>query len=265
MLRECSFTLRSRLFRRGPGSIYRSLKSIEYLATRDRHAVISFLRAPYVGLTIKERIDLLSRFVNITNQVRAYHTQAEILTVADRILRLAGRRELTVVEAGAGKGSSTAKLSLVARAAGARLLVFDSFRGLPENDEVHRNLDGRVVRFRAGAFTGRLAQVERTVRELGAIEVCEFVKGWFEETMPKLDRAIDVALLDVDLLSSTRTCLVHLAPRLREGGSIFSQDGHLEAIVALLRDEKFWRDEVGIDPPCIDGLGKEKLLEIRRS
>lgn len=250
--------------RRGPGSWYRVLKSLQYLVTRDRRAALSFLRGPYDAISLAERGALIAQFVRITNQVRAYHTQGELLTVSDRILRLAGRPNLTVVEAGSGKGASTAKLSLVCKAAGARLFVFDSFRGVPENSEIHRNLDGRTIRFRAGAFTGRLAQVRRTVSELGALEVCEFRKGWFADTLPGFSEPVDVALLDVDLLQSTRTCIRWLYPRLRDGGSIFSQDGHLEAIVALLASEAFWRTEVEVPPPMIAGLGSEKLLEIYR-
>ncbi len=159
--------------RRGPGTAYRRLKSLQYLVGRDRAAVLAFLRARYpIPLPLAQRVALVARFVTITNHVRAYHTQTELLTVADRILRLAGRPDLTIVEAGCGKGSSTAKLSLVARIAGGRLVAFDSFRGLPENDERDRHLDGRRVRFRAGAFTGRLPSVQRTIARVGALEAC---------------------------------------------------------------------------------------------
>ena len=51
-------------------------------------------------------------------------------------------------------------------------------------------------------------------------------------------------------------------PRLRPGGVIFSQDGHLHAIVSLLADPAFWRSEVGVEPPRIRGLGRDKLLAI---
>jgi hypothetical protein len=43
---------------------------------------------------------------------------------------------------------------------------------------------------------------------------------------------------------------------------LFSQDGHLEATVALLRDVRFWRDEVRVEPPGAHGLGFRKLIEI---
>ena len=249
--------------RRGTGSLYRRALSLRFLLGRDRAAVLSFLRAPYpVPLGLGQRLALVRRFVTTTNHVRTYHTQAEMLEVADRILRLAGRPGLTVVEAGSGKGGSTAKLSLVTRLAGGRLVVFDSFRGIPANREMHRNLWGRPVEFRAGAFRGRLPSVRRVVARFGAPEVCEFRKGWFADTMPAFGGHVDVALLDVDLLSSTCTCLVRLVPRLRPGGVVFTQDGHLQAVVEMLGNARFWRDEVGVDPPVIRGLGSTKLLAI---
>jgi O-methyltransferase len=249
--------------RRGTGSLYRRAQSIRFLLGRDRTAVLAFLRARYpVPVPLRVRLAVLRRFVTTTNHVRTYHTQAEMLAVADRILRLAGRPDLVVVEAGSGKGGSTAKLSLVTRIAGGTLVVFDSFRGIPANREVHRNLWGRRVEFRAGAFRGRLPSVRRTVSRFGDPLVCEFRKGWFADTLPAFDRHVDVGLLDVDLLSSTRTCLEHLVPRLRPGGVVFTQDGHLRAVVDLLADAQFWRDDVGVEPPRICGLGSTKLLAI---
>jgi O-methyltransferase len=249
--------------RRGPGSTYRRAKSIQFLLGRDRAALLAFLRARYpLPLGVGERLRLVAEFLRITNHVRTYHTQAEMLAVADRVFRLAGRPDLTIVEAGAGKGGSTAKLSLVARRAGARLVVCDSFRGMPPNDEAHVSVWGRPVTFREGAFRGTLSTVRRTVARFGAPQACTFVKGWFAETLPRLEGPVDVVLLDVDLVESTRACVRWLYPRLRAGGALFSQDGHLQATVALLADHDFWRDEVGVEPPAIAHLGRMKLLEI---
>ena len=249
--------------RRGRGTLYRRLQSLQFLLGRDRRAVLTFLREPLpIRLSAVERIRLVTRFVHITNQVRAYHSQAQMLAVATAILRRAGEPGLTVVECGCAKGASTAKLSLVAALAGARLFVFDSFRGMPENDERHEDLLGRRMIFRRGAFRGRLREVQRTVEALGAPSVVEYRKGWFAETLPLFEGSVDVALLDVDLVSSTRTCVAQLAPRLRRGGVIFTQDGHLRATVDLLADETFW-DGIGLLPPHIEGLGEEKFLAIR--
>lgn len=255
----------SRFGPRGPGSVYRRLKSLQLLATRDRRAVVSFLRARYpVPIPLAERLRLVWRFVRTTDAVRCWHTQAELLAVTHAILARAGRGGPVVVEAGAAKGASTAKLSVAAARAGGRLHVFDSFRGVPRNDEVHERLDGSgPVRFFAGAFPGSLPLVRRNVARFGEPGVCEFHKGWFDETMPDFAGPVDVALLDVDLLSSTRTCLVHLFPKVRPGGVVFSQDGHLRAVARLLGDGSFWRDEVGVAPPLVLGLGERKMVEIR--
>lgn len=249
---------------RGRGTLYRRIQSLRFLATRDRSAVAAFLRQPYpIALSLAARLRLVARFVHITNEVRAYHSQAQMLAIADAILRRAGQQDLTIVECGAAKGSSTAKLSLVATLAGARLITFDSFRGIPPNDEVHHDLLGRKMVFRAGAFRGRLREVQRTVEAFGAPALVEYRKGWFHETLPELRETVDVAFLDVDLLESTRTCLVHLVPRMRPGGVIFTQDGHLQAVATLLADDLFWRDQVGIAPPEIPGLGRDKFLAIK--
>jgi len=250
--------------RRGRGTLYRKLRSLGYLVRRDRAAIVAFLRARYpVDLPLRARLALIARFVHTTNHVRAYHSQEQMLTVADRILRLAGRPGLTVVECGCGKGASTAKLSLVTRIAGGRLLAYDTFRGIPPNDEVHTDLLGRRMVFREGAFRGRLREVQRTIEAYGAPEVVEYRKGLFADTLPADDGPVDIALLDVDLVASTATCVAALHPRLRPGGALFSQDGHLRGVVALLEDETFWRERVGVEPPAIPGLGRDKFLEMR--
>src|SRR5690606_24882776 len=106
----------------------------------------------------------------------------------------------------------------------------------------------------------------RTVARRGAPEVVSFHKGWFADTLPELaEPSVDVALLDVDLIESTRACLRALYPRLAAGGVLFTLDGQLRATHQLLADERFWREEVGAPAmPRIDGLGRAKLLAIRR-
>jgi len=41
-----------------------------------------------------------------------------------------------------------------------------------------------------------------------------------------------------------------------------SQDCHLPLVVELLRDTRFWREEVGTEPPEVEGLGKTKLTRM---
>jgi hypothetical protein len=241
-------------------TLRRQLRSVRFLVTRDRGAVIRFLAAGGLPMSAAERAMLIARCVRGTNHVRGYHTLAEMLVVMREVL---ARPAPVVVEAGCGYGGSTVKLSLAVRRAGGRLLVFDSFRGIPPNDERHVLLDGRETVFRAGAFRGRLAAVRRAVERFGAPEVCSWHKGWLADTLPGLTGPVDVAVLDVDLEASTRTCLRELVPRLSASGVLFSLDGQLRATHALMADASFWRDQVGVPVPRIDGLFRDKLLAVR--
>src|SRR5690606_20070663 len=120
------------------------------------------------------------------------------------------------------KGGSTAKLSLLAELAGRELVVFDSFEGLPDNDESGQvTIQGEVSDFRKGRYLGRLDEVRDNVRRFGAVDRCRFVKGWFEDTMPGFDEPVLAAFVDVDLVSSTRTYLKTLFPLLQPSGSVF--------------------------------------------
>jgi O-methyltransferase len=190
----------------------------------------------------------------------------EMIQVVAAILSLDPLSEGVIVEAGSYQGGSTAKLSLAARIAHRKLVVFDSFEGLPEHQETHgKNIFGGDAYFPPGSYAGSLEKVSQNVTRFGAIEACEFKKGWFEDTLPRFDQPIGVAYVDVDLESSTKTCLKYLYPRLISGGTLFSQDGHLPWVIKILNDSGFWNKEVGFEKPAIPGLGKKKLLAIGKS
>lgn len=248
--------------RRGPGSLYRRFLTLGYVATRDRAAIRRFLGVPGER---RLRLRVLSRFLAITNHVRGYHTLGEMLRLADAVLVRGRERAPLVVECGVAFGSGTAKLGVAAAAVGGRVLAFDSFRGIPPNDERTCHLDGRPAVFRPGAFRGREAQV-RAVLERWSEPVVELRRGWFEETLDQLGALrIDVAFVDVDLVASSRCCVRAIYPRLSPGGVLFSHDGHLRSTVELFSDPAFWREEVGAAPPPVAGLGRERLLEIPAS
>ncbi len=159
--------------RRGLGSPYRRWQSLRFGLTRDRAALVHFL-SRRLSLSRLQRLKLVRAFMHVTQHVRGYHSLAEMLVVCGAILERDSQPGLTDVECGAAKGSSTAKLSLATAQAGGRLLVFDSFKGIPDNDEQHRYLDGRQVAFSKGAFTGRLKAVQWVVQAYGAPQVCTF-------------------------------------------------------------------------------------------
>ncbi len=227
----------------------------------DMRACRDFINNSQVPITRSQRVDLVLQMYWITLRVNSQHTQQEILSYVEHILCLPKDAPPVVVEAGCFKGGSTAKFSLAAKLAGKRLYVFDSFEGLPDIHEEHgKNIFGMDAAFRSGTYAGALEEVRANVTRYGAIEVCEFVPGWFSDTMPTFKDPIAAAYLDVDLVASTKDCLVNLFPLLDQGGTVFSQDGHLPKVLEVFEDETFWRSEVGVEPPALRGIRHQKLI-----
>ncbi len=213
------------------------------------------------------RNQLLRRIRDISRNVQCPHNHSEILAFGIEILSLPPSVKGCVIEAGCYKGGSTAKFSLFAKLAGRELVGFDSFQGLPENDESHeQSILGHSIEghFRGGNYCGRLDEVRANVEKYGETDVCRFVEGWFQETLPRFKEPIAAAYLDVDLAQSTRTCLKHLYPLISSGGILYSQDGDFPLVIDVFADSSFWEQEVGCARPEVEGLGGRKLLRIQK-
>ena len=168
-----------------------------------------------------------------------------------------------IIECGCYVGGSTAKFSLIAKASGRQLVVFDSFRGLPVEHEVpeyYNFLDDAVVEFQQGDYEAPINAVKRNVNTYGAGEIVSYVPGYFQETMPGWHGEIAAVILDVDLVESTKTAIFNLWPQLSVGGYLFSQDANLEPIVGLFEDAAFWKQVAGVSPPYFRGLRKNKMV-----
>jgi O-methyltransferase len=182
--------------------------------TEDGKKICSFLVAKGSGLSLTERLVLVYRFYHISRKVECQHLESEILSFACEVFKLPTTVVGSLVEAGCFKGGSSAKLSIVAALSHRRLVICDSFEGIPENCEDHgTTLFGGGAVFRAGDYRGDLDEVKGNVRDYGEIDVCSFVKGYFENTLTDFREPVAAAYLDVDLASSTRTCLrYHCCP-----------------------------------------------------
>jgi O-methyltransferase len=262
--------------------VYRKL----YYAPQDVPAALGFLfHGTKSPTTFGQRLRLIAAFYKISYFVDCPHTEHELIVISRAILNL-GPAALgsdgipagvpgTIVEAGAFHGGSTAKLSLVARLAGRRFEVFDSFAGMPENTESHgKSIYGREHHFPKGSHAVGLDEVRGNVERYGDASRTRFYKGFFSDTMPgwadtaraagHAHDAVAAACINVDLVQSTRDCLHYLYPLTSPGGVIYSQDAHFPWIIELFRDEKFWREDVGIAKPEIEGLGQLKFVAIRK-
>lgn len=169
------------------------------------------------------------------------------------------------VEAGCFKGGSSAKFSLFASLLDKKLILFDSFEGLPDNDESHESsVQGYSIKgwFQSGNFMGSLEEVQNNIEKYGKIDVCEFHKGWFCNTMPQFSTPVLAAYLDVDLASSTEDCLKYLYPLLVPGGVIVSQDGDFPLVIDVINSPDKWS---GTDNPApiVKNIG-QKITTIHK-
>ncbi|NQT24368.1 class I SAM-dependent methyltransferase [candidate division KSB1 bacterium] len=233
---------------------------------KDAFACAAFLFQKELPISFLQRWQLIRSFYRISARVDSPHTQREILAYVKTILSIPNGMKGVVVEAGCFKGSSTAKFSLAADLADRELVVCDSFEGIPENEEEHgRDIFGKSAGFAQGTYRGGLDEVKANVSQFGKISCCRFIKGWFDDTLPQFNEPVAAAYLDVDLVSSTKTCIQYFYPLLQSGGALFSQDGHLPLIIQLFQDKIFWQDEIGITVPMVYGLNQRKLIHIRKS
>lgn len=255
------------LYRRARAVVKRILPSGLYVPYRylryreDRATIHSFLRDTDMAASLFQRFMLVYRLYVISNDVDCPHSQEEALAFRRAILMVPPDTEGCIVEAGAYKGGSTAKFNIATRLANRELVVLDSFEGIPEHDEQHdKNIFGGAASFPEGSYRGTLEEVKANVARYGRIDVCSFVQGWFEETMPSFSRPIAAIYLDVDLAASTRACLMYLYPILVAGGALYSQDGHLPLVIDVFSNNTFWHHEVGLARPDIKGLGTRTLI-----
>lgn len=242
-------------------------KSAILVNPKDWAACLGFIFGPQERVGLLAPVKLIARFYEISLRVDSPHRQWEILRFVREILRHPAGS--CFVEAGSFKGASAAKFSLAAALTGAKLYVFDSFEGIPDNAEPHeQSIFGQDLRrsFVRGTYAGSLEEVRGTIGKFGSIRHCEFVKGWFDDTMPGFHQPICGAYIDVDLASSTRTCIKHLYPLLGSGDCLMSQDGHVPLVIDVFRDKHFWRTELGLaEMPPMQGLGTSKLVVVTKA
>lgn len=156
-----------------------------------------------------------------------------------------------VIECGTWRGGTAANLSLVCKIVNRNLRIYDSFEGLPARLEADRTAKD----YTPGDFAATVEEVKETIRRYGSIENCVFIKGWFEETLPKLDSPVVLAYVDVDYEASLHTCIQNIWPHLVDNGYIFIDECHNCDYCALFYSEKWWRKYFDRTPPGLIGAG----------
>jgi len=209
------------------------------------------------GVTLADKKRLVEKMKGAHGAIPSATHWTAHATMATAILSIPSSARGGVVECGCYKGSSTASLSLVCEMVGRKLFVCDSFEGLPEDDgSLHRYPYKKVYGYyQAGMYAGALEEVTANVTKYGNVSSCEFVKGYFCDTLPLLTQPIVFTFWDVDLASSIKDCIVNLWPRLADGGYAYTDDSGDMEIVRIWFDEQWWQDQMGCSAPGYVGSG----------
>ena len=215
-------------------------------------AISNFYSSPQSFLA---KTGLLVRVVRNRIRVTSATGLVEQLAMISALLQLSLSVEGSVVECGCYMGGATTNLSLVAKITGRKLYVFDSFEGLPEpSKHDRRHLAMNIVEYHSytkGSWCGPLDIVKANVSQYGAPEVCTFIKGYFDTTLPSFSEPIGFAFCDVDLQDSLRICIRYLWPLLSAGGLLFTHEAHHLEIASLFYDPAIWPDSA----PGLVGAG----------
>jgi O-methyltransferase len=201
------------------------------------------------------RTTLVRQIFRNTRSIPSASTGLEQLYLVDEILKLPRDLPGAVIELGCYRGSTTATLSLACRHAGRKLIVCDSFQGLPDlapgEDRQSNPWNANPNTYSKGEYAGTLTQVKEAVAKFGAIEVCTFVEGFFSDTLPGLTENLVMVFEDADLISSVRDVLRYTWPRLQPGCKFFCHEAQdLKVATLFFEPQRYWST-----PPGLIGAG----------
>ncbi len=208
---------------------------------------------PAYKVTQWGRVRLALRFVWNNAHVTSASSYRAHLVIAMKLLELPPSVPGCVVECGCFKGAMSVNLSIVCKIVGRTLEIYDSFEGLPP--PTTRDYWPEDIPYVPGLYKGALAEVRANVERFGVLEVCEFHKGWFKDTLPTHSGDIALAVVDVDYESSFYDCVTNLWPHLVDGGFLFVDEYVLVDFCALFYSEKFWSTHFQCAPPGLIGAG----------
>ena len=169
---------------------------------------------PSMPRPVVKALNNLTSYLELGQQAKEQHfgrprlfpTREDLFAFA---IEQIGSRQLLYLEFGVSDGGTFRYWVDAVRTPSARFVGFDSFEGLP----VKWNRENPRGKFSTG---GSVPEIED--------ERAEFVKGWLSDTLPTY-RAPEHELLfvnvDVDLYSSTATCLTHVEGLLKIGSYIY--------------------------------------------
>lgn len=214
------------------------------------------------GITRLQKLKLARRIVKNHRKIKSLTTWKQLFLLVEEIFRIPKLLKGDVVECGCYNGASTVNLSLACALTNRRLFVCDSFEGLPtpkddEKYEVHLQ-SSDYYSWEEGDFSseGGLDTVKKNLEKFGNIKVCQFVKGYFKDTLKNINtNSIVLIFEDSDLPSSVEDCLRYLWPKVQEGCKFYCHEPWSVNVVSLFYDKKWWKNNLNMSPPGFYGSG----------
>jgi O-methyltransferase len=247
-------------------------------------ALILFFHIPFIIYFVLNSVGKdygIGRFRKFMLCIKVIYNNRKIKTISfyyqhlvmiEEIFRIPKHIKGDIVECGCYNGSSTANLSLAVKLTNRRLYVCDSFEGLPAiNDEDKYDINSRTNDFyiwhegETAADDG-LEGTKRSIKKYGKIEVCEFIKGYFKDTLPTLPTdSIVLIFEDACLVSSVKDCILFLWPKLQYGCKFYSHEPWSQNIVALFYDKQWWENTLNEHIPGFWGSGDGVRVGVKYS
>lgn len=249
--------------RAGLSSLFGSLPQLfEFLSDRQ-------IGGAY-GIGAREKLRLVRAFRRNAKTVHILSHGFEHLEIAAEILRIPPSVHGDVIECGCYMGGSSVNLSLVCALVKRRLIICDSFEGLPEpkdfdGEQVIPELDNFTEVYYEGRFAASLDAVKDNLAKHGDLSVCDFVVGFFDESLKGFDRPVVTGFLDVDLIDSLKPCLTAIWPNLRESGKLYVHEARSLLLVSIFFDAPWWQENLDGDAPGFVGAGTGLPLTSRGS
>lgn len=180
---------------------------------------------------------------------RDWPSQAHTMIGAKRLKNVRELTELAVlqgvpgdlIETGVWRGGASIMMRAVCKAYGdteRSVYCADSFEGLPSPDAEAYPADAGDDHSKYEQLAVSVEQVQANFASYGLLDdQVKFLKGWFKDTLPKLDGTFAVVRLDGDMYESTIQAIEALYPQLSDGGYLIVDDyGAVEGCQRAIHD-----------------------------
>lgn len=172
------------------------------------------------------KLKIVKKLLNAFSDIKSATSLESNIILLKFGFKLVKKNPNFIVECGSYEGATSITLSILAEYTNRRLIIYDSFKGLPQTNHQeaiypHLNLKGN---YKEGMFSASKVLLETNLKKYGFHDRCIIREGFFESTLINHKEKIDFLFLDVDLIDSTKTCILNLWPNVINNGFIFTDD-----------------------------------------